>query len=80
MYKLVEGGNAEIITCKNTDCDDTEVVHIRLNGFYYRIFNALAKDGGIIDKMYEGSTKFTSEEQTLLASLKLPTWAGQSMN
>lgn len=70
VYKLVEGGNAEIITCKNTDCDDTEVAHIRLNGFYYRIFNALAKDGGIIDKMYEGSTKFTSEEQTLLASLK----------
>lgn len=70
VYKLVEGGLVEIITCNNDDCDDTSVSTIKLNGFYYRIFNALAKDGGILDKLYTGTDPFTDDEQKLLKALK----------
>lgn len=70
IHDLVKGGSVQVLHCNNEQCDDINTDSINLKGFHWRIYNALAKDGGIIDKFYFGNTDFTDDEKKMLQSLR----------
>ena len=70
---LVYGGtNVPIYRCGGSDCDSISTSEVNLRGLNSMIMDSLLGGNGkigIIDRFYDGTQKFTAEEQKFIAAL-----------